>query len=73
MEFHIRLGGTNEIKCLLPFFIELTNEFAIEDFFCIRKISQQNLTYFFIMRINPTTSDPEVSIREKKTWDVSPK
>lgn len=42
IELHIRLGGTNEIECLLPFIIELTDQFAIEDFFCIRKISQQN-------------------------------
>lgn len=48
MELHIRLGGTNEIECLLPFIIELTDQFAIEDFFCIRKISQQNLTFFLL-------------------------
>lgn len=42
MELHSRLGGTNEIECLLQFIIELTDEFTIEDFFCIRKILQQN-------------------------------
>ena len=59
------MGGTNEIECLLPFIIELTNEFTIRRFFLYSKNFATKLNIFFIMRINPTTSDPAVSIREK--------
>lgn len=41
------MDGTNKIECLLPFIIELTDKFIMEDLFYIQKISFEVPLIFF--------------------------